>query len=159
MKKTILFGALAIVAGSLAATSASAQIQWTPEQKAVWATENEIFNDFANNNIQDGYSHYDDNYYDWQTNMEIPIDKENSVKGGLYGATLGGKMLVWYAQPLIIWVKGNLAYVDYYYTYTFQDKNGKDTVHNERWMDVFMKENGKWMEVGDRGGAVPQPTK
>lgn len=68
MKKTILFSALAIAAGSFTINSASAQIQWTPEQKAVWATENEIFNDFANNNMQDAYSHYDENYYDW---MEV----------------------------------------------------------------------------------------
>lgn len=159
MKKTILFGALVLVTGSLAATTASAQIQWTPEQKAVWATENEIFNDFANNDMQSAYAHYDENYYDWETNTPIPLDKGNIVKRSNYGASLGGKTVVWGAQPLIIWVKGDLAYADYYYTYVNQDKDGKKTTHNERWMDVLMKENGQWMIVGDRGGAVPEPAK
>lgn len=159
MKKTILFSALAIAAGSFTINSASAQIQWTPEQKAVWATENEIFNDFANNNMQDAYSHYDENYYDWNSNVPIPVNKETTVKYSDYGASQGGKTLVWSATPLVIWVKGDLAYVDYYYNYILQDKDGKKSEHTERWTDILMNENGKWMEVGDHGGAVPAPSK
>lgn len=158
MKKTILLGALAIVAGSLAITTASAQIQWTPEQKAVWATENQIFTAFANNDMQSGYSHYDENYYDWEINTPIPFAKENVVKGSNYGVSIGGKTIFWVAQPLVIWVKGDLAYADYYYGYVSEDKDGKKTEHRERWMDVLMKENGQWMIVGDRGGALPTPT-
>lgn len=159
MKKTILFSALAIAAGSFTINSASAQIQWTPEQKAVWATENEIFNDFANNNMQDAYSHYDENYYDWQVNIPIPTNKETVVKYSNYGASLGDKTLVWSATPLVIWVKGDVAYADYYYHYITQDKDGKKKATTERWMDVLMKENGQWMIVGDHGGAVPGPSK
>lgn len=157
MKKTILFGALAIIAGSLVFTTATAQIQWTPEQKAVWATENEIFTAFANNDMQSAYTHYDENYHDWRTGIPIPVNKEVVEKYSNYDASLGGKTLVWSATPLVIWVKGDLAYADYYYHYISQDKDGKKTATTELWMDVLMKENGQWMIVGDHGGVVPEP--
>jgi ketosteroid isomerase-like protein len=159
MKTTILLGAIVIATGSLVTSFASAQIQWTPEQKAIWATENEIFNDFANNNMQGAYSHYDESYFDWNINDPVPFDKGNIVKFSDYSAAQGDKMDIWAAQPLVVWVKGDLAYADYYYYFVSEDKNGKKTDHRERWMDVLMKENGKWMIVGDHGGAVPGPSK
>ncbi len=55
--------------------------------------------------------------------------------------------------PLTIWVKGDFAYVHYYYSES--DKNndtGKREHNSGNWTDILMKSNGKWVLIGDHGG-------
>ncbi len=156
MGKKIFFGALAIVAGCLAVNTASAQIQWTPEQKAVWKTEAAIFNDFVSG--QDPSEYYDDSYQGWQLKSPIPIPKANMDKAVSYYRSEGGKYLFFDAVPVVIWVKGDFAYTDYYYRAVYQDKDGKKTNDHGRWLDVLMKKGDTWVLVGDHGGSDVTPT-
>ena len=76
-----------------------------------------------------------------------------------YMVSQGGKLLYWNAIPMVIWVKGDFAYTDYYYQAIWQDKDGKKTNERGKWLDILMKKNGIWVLVGDHGGEDPAPAK
>ncbi len=54
--------------------------------------------------------------------------------------------------PVTIWVKGDFAYVNYFYAQLEKDKDGKEKPSSGKWTDILMKKNGKWVLVGDHGG-------
>ena len=54
--------------------------------------------------------------------------------------------------PVSIWVKGEFAFVHYYFTQVEKDKEGKETMSGGRWTDILMKKGSKWVLVGDAGG-------
>ena len=60
---------------------------------------------------------------------------------------------------MVIWVKGDFAYTDYYYQAIWQDKDGKKTNERGKWLDILMKKNGTWVLIGDHGGQDPAPAK
>ena len=150
-------GIVALLAAYLTINAVHAQIQWTPEQKAVWKTETAITDAWIKGDQQTANSYYDDSYQGWPMRSPIPIPKTNMDAASAYYNSEGGKYLFWNAVPLVIWVKGDFAYTDYYYRSVFQDKDGKKTEEHGKWMDVLMKKDGKWLLVGDRGGADPAP--
>lgn len=157
MKKVFQWSFFVFLLGAI--TPASAQIQWTPEQKAVWKTETAITDLWMKGDNLASLAYYDDSYQGWPINAPIPIPKENMATGMNYMMTLGNKLVFWNAVPIIIWVKGDFAYTDYYYRAVYQDKDGKKTNEHGRWMDVLMKKDGKWVLIGDHGGEDPNPKK
>ena len=159
MKKLFLFSTVGLFSALLETTSAYAQIEWTSEQKAVWATETAITDAWLKGDWQAGMVYYDESYQGWPNNSPIPIPKDNMEKSMSFSNTQGGKLLFWDAIPLVIWVNGNFAYTDYYYRAVWQDKDGKKSNEHGRWLDVLMKKNGKWVLVGDHGGEEHEPSK
>ena len=159
MKKSMLFGVLCIIAGSLAVNTASAQLAWTPEQKAVWKTETTIVDLWMKGDNTASLAYYDDSYQGWPNAVPIPVPKENMEIRMNYMVSQGGKLLYWNAIPMVIWVKGDFAYTDYYYQAIWQDKDGKKTNERGKWLDILMKKNGTWVLVGDHGGEDPAPAK
>lgn len=157
MKATLRFCLLSLILGSMAVTTASAQLAWTPDQKAVWKTETTIFGDFVNG--QNPSEYYDDSYEGWPLRSPVPIPKTNMEKAASYHKLQGDKILFFDAVPIVIWVKGNFAYTDYYYQAVYQDKDGKKTPEQGRWLDVLMKKGDKWVLVGDHGGRDAAPAK
>ena len=157
MKSFIRNVAIALLAFYLAIDCGYSQIQWTPEQKAVWKTETAISDAFVKGDQQAANSYYDESYQGWPYRSPIPVPKANMESATAYYATEGGKYLFWDAVPIVIWVKGDFAYTDYYYRSAFKDKDGKITNEHGRWLDVLMKKDGKWLLVGDHGGAEHDP--
>jgi len=157
MKKTMLSGIFCLIAGCFAVNTATAQLAWTPEQKAVWKTETTIFNDFVSG--QNPSEYYDDSYMGWQMRSPVPVPKANMENASAYMLAQGGKYLFFDAIPVVIWVKGDFAYTDYYYRAVYQDKDGKKVNDHGRWLDVLMKKGDKWVLVGDHGGSDPAPAK
>lgn len=152
MKAMICNGMIALLAVCFTISTADAQIQWTAEQKAVWKTETAITDAWIKGDQQTAGSYYDESYQGWPENVPIPVPKSNMDAAENYLSTLGGKYVFWNAVPMVIWVKGDFAYTDYYYRAAFKDKDGKVTNEHGRWLDVLMKKDGKWLLVGDHGG-------
>lgn len=157
MKKILIFSVVLTIAGSFACHIASAQIPWTPAQRAVWETETTMDSLFMQGDYQAVWSYIDDSYQGWRNDFAMPRSKDARIKLSKYYISQGGKALFSESTPVAIWVKGDYAYVDYYYNLTGEYKSGKKFQEHGRWMDVLMKEHGKWMLVGDHGGADPDP--
>lgn len=147
MKKTNLFTALAIMTGSLAATTASAQIQWTTQQKEIWKTETTISDLATKGDWQDFFSYFDDNFENWGPNSHIPVPKTVFQKTLEYYISQGGKYDLHMMVPVNIWVNGNYAYVDYYDAWIIENKEGKKTDGRGRNLDVLLKKGDKWVLV------------
>jgi ketosteroid isomerase-like protein len=63
-----------------------------------------------------------------------------------------GEMLIHEIRPVEIFVRGNFAFTHYYYRYVVKDTKGEVKTESGRWTDIFLKEGGKWLCIGDHGG-------
>ena len=125
--------------------------QWTDAQKEVWATV-KAYNELGTKGDAQGFlSYFDDSYCGWSNILDAPQNKENVATSANYWFA-NSKVLYYTITPAKIWVNGDFAFVHYYYTQYFQDKDGKKEWEKGRWTDILMKKNGKWLMVGDHGG-------
>lgn len=147
MKKTILFGVTFLMAGCLAVTTASAQIQWTPEQKEVWKTETTLGDLMVKGDLQGAMSYFDDNFQNWYEGSHIPVPKNVWEENIKYGISQGNKLVHYTAVPVNIWVEGNYAYTDYYSSLIFENKDGKKRNVGGQNLDVLVKKGDKWLMV------------
>ena len=56
-------------------------------------------------------------------------------------------------KPVGINIHDNVAIVQYYYSRILSDVEGKEKTISGRWTDVLMKQEDKWVMIGDHGGA------
>lgn len=125
--------------------------QWSAEQKEVWATV-KAYNDFgAKADVQGFLSHFDDSYCGWSYVTDAPHGKDDVASAIKYWFP-NSKTLYYTLTPAKIWVKGDFAFVHYYYTQYTEGAEGKKEWEKGRWTDILMKKDGKWIMVGDHGG-------
>ena len=154
----MLFGIFCTI-GCLAVKTASAQLAWTPEQKAVWKTETTMDDLFMKKDYQDAWAYIDDSYMGWRNDLVVLRTKDTRIALTKYLISQGGKVDFDETVPIAIWVNRNYAYADYYYHEIWENKEGVRTRDHGRWMDVFMKKGDKWMLVGDHGRSDLGPPK
>ena len=59
-------------------------------------------------------------------------------------------------KPLSIYVNGNFAIINYVVQQQQTNKKtGEETIQVSRWMDVLLKDNGKWSWISDHGVTGP----
>jgi len=126
--------------------------QWSAEQKEVWKSV-ETYNELSAARDEGFLSYFDDSYRGWEYNSDAPDGKE-SVKKIISHRDPNIKILYSTLIPATIWVDGNFAYVHYYYTMVSEDKDGKRQFEKNRWTDILMKKDNKWVMVGDHGGEI-----
>lgn len=148
MKKFI--GLSAIVVLLLLSFNVQAQ-QWSAEQKEVWTGVEAYWAVSLSENRMDFLNYFDDSYYGWEYENEVPHTKADVQKSLSYWTTKG-KMVLYTITPARIWVSGNFGYVHYYYTQVYEGADGKPMTERGRWTDILMKKGNKWVMVGDHGG-------
>jgi len=125
--------------------------QWSAEQQEVWKTV-QTYNQYGQKRDIKAYSDYfDDSYSGWEYDYDVPEGKEALVNSLDYWFK-NAKIIYLNITPATIWVKGDFAYVHYYYTSVRESKEGKAEWVKGRWTDILMKVNGKWVIIGDHGG-------
>ena len=140
---------LVIVLGSVRTVSAQ---EWTSEQKDVWAGVEKYWSVAAAGDAQAFLAYFDESYKGWDNQSPVPESKANTSKWVEYGFK-NHKPLIYTLSPVAIWVKGDFAYVHYFYAEV--DKNtetGKNENNSGKWTDILMKKDGKWVLIGDHGG-------
>ncbi|MHA2032661.1 MAG: DUF4440 domain-containing protein [Candidatus Kariarchaeaceae archaeon] len=133
-------------------TSFSTAQQWTDEQKEVWAGVQKYWEIDESDQLA-FLEYFDDSYLGWSYNDEAPGTRSDAVKSFTYW-TKKGKPQFNTLTPARIWVNGNFAFVHYYYTQVTERNDGTPRQEKGRWTDILMKQDGKWMIVGDHGGEV-----
>lgn len=137
-------------------TTGLAQIQnLTPAQKEVWKNVETYWNLYAKGDAVGFLGYCDSSYYGWDYRFQTPMDKEN-VKKFIKADMAENQEVMHVLTPAVIWVKGNFAYVDYYYQLVVQDTKGAEKSSSGRWTDILMKKGDKWVLVGDHGGQTPK---
>ncbi len=146
-----LIGAIACLLVMLFAFNIQAQ-EWNNEQKDVWAGVEKYW-EINNNDPLADLKYFDDSYLGWSYDNEAPGTREGVVKSKKYFSTKG-KQQFYILTPARIWVKGDFAFVHYYYTQVSESNDGKTVTERGRWTDILMKKNGIWVLVGDHGGEI-----
>jgi len=125
--------------------------QWTSEQKKVWSGVQKYW---GANNAQELMQYFDESYMGWDNSSRVPQNKANTAKS-FENSFKNSTPVLYTLSPLTIWVKGDFAYVHYYYTQINKNnKTGKDKTSSGIWTDILMNKGGKWVLIGDHGGAI-----
>jgi hypothetical protein len=146
-------GLCALVAG-LVAFGAAAQ-QWSAEQKEVWDLEQQQWKMAAAKDLSwiETMVHPGLSY--WETGQPMPQDLSSLKRWNRYAAA-NGATLEQELMPISIVITGNVAVVNYYYQVAREDKDKKRETVTGRYMDVLMKDNGRWKFIAWAGGDDPK---
>ena len=151
MKKVYSLSMAVVLTILLSSTSIYAQ-EWSKEQKEVWAGVEQYWAAAASGDAQAFLSYFDESYKGWNYQSKVPQSKANTSKWVEYGMKNSTSVL-YTLTPVAIWVKGDFAFVDYFYAEIEKNnETGKDEPRAGKWTDILMKKDGKWMIVGDHGG-------
>ena len=132
--------------------------QWTDAQKDVWAGVEKYWAVSASGDAAGFMSYFDDSYEGWNIVSPIPMNKAN-VSKYINNDFKNSSTVLYTITPLVIWVKGDFAYVHYYYSEIDKNnKTGKDETTAGNWTDILMKKAGKWVLIGDHGGRTSKPS-
>lgn len=146
----------AIIIFVITASAVNAQ-NWTDEQKDVWAGVEKYWEAGASGDVNSFMEYFDDSYSGWSYSSKVPQSKASSKKW-IEEDMKNNTSVLYSITPVSIWVKGDFAFVHYYYSQI--DKN-KETSKNRNsdgnWTDILMKKDGKWLLVGDHGGRTSKP--
>ena len=88
--------------------------QWSAEQKEVWTGVQKYW-EINNNDPLAYYKYFYYSYIGWSYQNETPGTKEDALKSTKYFSTKG-KQQFNNITPAKIWVKGDFAFVHYYFT-------------------------------------------
>lgn len=156
MKKLTVTIPFTMILFVLAANTINAQ-NWTDEQKEVWAGVEKYWEAGASGNVDSFMEYFDDTYTGWSYSSKMPQSKASSKKW-IEEDMKNNASVLYSVTPVSIWVKGDFAFVHYYYS---QIDKIKETSKNQRsdgnWTDILEKKNGKWLLVGDHGGRTSNP--
>ena len=134
----------------LAARQLCAQ-EWSAPQKEVWKTV-ETYNDFdAARNLDKFMAYFHDDYLGWWNRDPLPANKVE-LRKFLEQEYKTTKVLVQNVKPVGIRIHDNLAFVHYHWQRIVKDSEGKEKSTRGRWTDILVKQEGKWLIIGDHGG-------
>jgi hypothetical protein len=127
--------------------------KWTAEQQEVLAFEQKLWGLNKPEQMNEAMAMFHPDYIGWSYNRAVPA--KTLQQWWDYGYKVS-ETIVWEIDPLAIQVYGNFAFIHYYYrTVVHNKQKDEDKVENGRWTDILVKENGKWLLVGDHGGESP----
>ena len=150
MKKLILVSAL--ILSAILLTGNNFAQQWSSEQKDVWAGVEKYWQVSSTGNAMAFMDYFDDSYIGWNVQSAVPQNKAEVAKW-IENDFKNNTNVLYTITPLAIWVKGDFAYVHYYYAELDKNKEtGKPNPSQGNWTDILMKKGGKWVLIGDHGG-------
>ncbi len=141
--------ALAVVAGA-----ASAQT-WNPDQQEIWRFEEQQWKMAKEKDLSwiDKMVHPNLSY--WDADRPAPQNKASLLRWNRYGNT-SATVLEQELFPISVTITGNIAVVQYRYSIARENyKKDRETVTG-RYMDVLVKEGGRWLFLAWAGGDDPE---
>jgi hypothetical protein len=144
---------VAVIASTLAGP-ASAQ-NWTAEQQEIWALEEQQWKMAAAEDLSwvDTLVHPNVSY--WETGQPMPQNRSSLIRWNRFSAA-NGSTLEQELLPISIVITGNVAVVNYYYSVAREDVTKKQERVTGRYMDVLIKDGGRWKFLAWAFGDDPQ---
>jgi len=145
---------LALTGLAALAGPASAQT-WTPEQKEVWAFEEQQWQMAKDKDSSwiEKMVHPSVKY--WDNDQPAPQDKASLARWNRYSSA-ANTVLEQELYPVSMTITGNVAVAQYYYQTARENyKKERETVRGH-YTDILLKENGKWWFIAWAGGDDPK---
>jgi hypothetical protein len=154
MSKRFVLAGLWAVAAAMLSFGASAQ-NWNAEQQEVWNLELQQWKMAAAEDLSwiDSMVHPNLSY--WESGQPMPQNLASLNRWNRYAAA-NGATLEQELMPISIAITGNVAVVNYYYQVAREDNDKKREMVTGRYMDVLMKDNGRWKFIAWAGGDDPK---
>jgi ketosteroid isomerase-like protein len=143
---------LLVVTGFASAARAQA---WSAEQQEVWAVEEEQWKLAAAEDLSwiDTMVHPSVSF--WETEQPVPQNRASLLRWNRYTAS-STTVLEQEIRPISIVVTGNVAVVNYVYQIAREDDQKKREMVRGRYMDILIKDKGKWLFLAWSGGDDPK---
>lgn len=132
-------------------TTAAGQ-DWSAAQKDVWKTVEALWSAWQKEDIETVQSYIHPDYLSWNYREDVPSGFARSDGEAAFRA----RSTVSYSlTPLAIKVHDDFAIVHLRYSSVGRSKtDGKETKAEGRYTDVFIRQNGKWLYIGEHGGRM-----
>ena len=154
MNHVLKYSALLIFCvAMLAATSAFSQ-EWSAQQKDVWKNVETYWALAAKGDVEAFLTYFHKDFSGWINGAHLPHDRATREKFIRFNDPRN-EILFQDVKPLAIKIHGNIAIV--HYTYTEISKSAgdeKEKTEQGRWTDILMKQENKWVMIGDSGGST-----
>lgn len=154
MRMTVVSTGVLALATALLSFGAAAQ-NWNAEQQEVWNLELQQWKMAAAEDLSwiDSMVHPNLSY--WESGQPMPQNLASLNRWNRYAAA-NGATLEQELMPISIAITGNVAVVNYYYQVAREDNDKKREMVTGRYMDVLMKDNGRWKFIAWAGGDDPK---
>ena len=144
---------LSLTAGAYAG-AASAQT-WSAEQQEIWRFEEQQWKMAAAKDLSWVDTMVHPNVSAWGTAQPAPQDKASLARWSKYDSS-SNTVLEQEIFPISVVITGNIAVVNYRYMVASENyKKERETVTG-RYMDILVKENGRWLFLAWAGGDDPK---
>jgi ketosteroid isomerase-like protein len=125
--------------------------EWSAEQKEVWENVEAYWVLYTEEDLEGFLSYFHTDFSGWFNLAALPRGKSSVRKWDSHGMKTEDTV-VHEINPVAIKIFGNVAVVHYYYTRAVKDAEGKQTLVRGRWTDILMKQDDRWVMIGDHGG-------
>jgi ketosteroid isomerase-like protein len=125
--------------------------QWTAAQQEVWEFEEACW---AAQDVEALMACFHDDFVGWGIGYPVPSSKAD--RRPVFARDFETQERVFLnLKPLDVRVLDNVAIVLYLATYTQRNKaTGEETTVTQRWTDICVKEDNRWMWIADDGGLI-----
>ena len=144
-------GMVCIVSLALLVPNQLCAQEWSAPQKELWKTVQTYMGFDAAEDLDKFMAYFHDDYLGWFNRSPLPENKIE-VRKILKNDYRSTEVLFQSLKPVGIKIHGNLAIVHYHWQRTVKDSEGKEKSVRGRWTDILIKQEDKWLLIGDHGG-------
>ena len=153
MKKRII--SLFVTCLAMLASATLFAQEWSTDQKEVWKNVETYWDLSAKGDLEEHSGYYHNDFSGWNYLSPLPHDRATRVKFVKFLRSKS-KTLFYDIQPLAIKIHGNVAIVHYSYIVISKSEEEKEKEEQGRWTDILIKQDDKWIMIGDHGGATSE---
>lgn len=154
MRRRVVLTCLFALAAATLSQGAAAQ-NWNAEQQEIWNLELQQWKMSAAEDLSWIETMVHPNISYWETGAPMPQDLAALNRWNRFSAA-NGATLEQGLMPISIVITGNIAVVNYYYQVAREDHDKKRETVTGHYMDVLLKDNGRWKFIAWAGGDDPK---
>jgi ketosteroid isomerase-like protein len=122
---------------------------WSPTQKEVWATVEELWKASSAGDLESWFAMVSNDFRGWSNADPAPTGKEVARQRASLRVW---KRIFYHVHPLAIDIHGDVAIVFYSFSTESEYPDGSRTPATGKWTDIFRKQDGRWLLIADSGG-------
>jgi len=122
-------------------------IEWDDVQKEIWQQVEVYTKLIIDGKINKFLEYFHKDYLGWNYYENYPISKKD-VKDELLHLP-STEIISYNITPVSIQVKNDIAIVHYNYSAVYKTSEGVEKTKSSRYTDILMKDDEKWVLIGD----------
>ena len=122
--------------------------EWSPAQREVWDFEQSCW---ADPSIEFVDRRFHEDFLGWGVNATVPTNRADRKTIFTWDFAIADQVYL-FLKPVAATVHGDMATAQYIVTFTLRNKEtGVEETTTERWIDVLVRDGGRWSWIADHG--------